>query len=1377
MKKTRNLWDGGGRLGLICLALALLVIGSSATPNNLKTSVLTTEKLGGADRYLAYVTTDKPIYRGGEKVYGRSVLLHSATHQPMEKSQPVMFQVIGPKGDTVSAGYAATEDSVGGFAWEIPEGTAGGEYCLKVTHPALGIPPAERKFDIRDFRAPRLQTQVKFIRDGYGPGDRVGATLEAKRAEGGFPENAKVTVTARVDGKEIHKSTSLVDRMGNCQANFSLPRHISRGEGTLVFTIEDGGVVETASKTIPILLQTVDLSLYPESGEMVANLPCRIYLEARTPAHKPADIAGVILNSKGRQVGTFRTEHEGRGRFVMIPKKGENYHLKITEPAGILNSYPLPEVKPVGAVIQSLGDVYARNQTVELRVVSTVQGPLTLTLRKQEREVASLEIKGSSKVGTETTADVTLTPAFGVDGVLTATLWDAAGNPLAERLIYREPARSVTVEIKPDRSRYVPGGKVGLTIRTVDEKGHPLGAVVGLTVTDDSVLEMIEKREQAPRLPVMVLLENDVQELADAHVYLDPTNPKAPLAVDLLLGCQGWRRFAWVDVQTFLDTYGDSARRVMAVKIVTRHPSDRLSLAAASGKEQELDVLSDGRKGAGFRRPPASFPGVPALDDLRAPKPMRNEPRPRGLIRALEQKEMSKREKRAKGDWDSDRKDRDEACAEEMAYIAVRLYAHSARPGRKAGERIDFADTLYWSAGVKTDAKTGEARVDFDLNDSVSSFRILADAFTTSGSLGSKTLAIESVQPFYIEPKLPLEVTMGDRILLPLSFINGTLDPLTDVGCAIPPLKGVKVSTPASFEIGAGQRVRRLVTLEVGDIVTNVEFAVEATAGSYSDRVVRKFRVVPRGFPMEITRSGLLQANGAVKLTFDVPTSRVAGSLASAIAIYPTPLANLTEALERLIQEPNGCFEQTTSTTYPLVMAQQYFLSHQGVDPKLIEMSRALLEKGYKRLIGFECKQKGYEWFGADPGHEALTAFGLLEFVDMSQVHGVDPDMLARTKEWLLGTKDGKGGFKRERRSLHTWATDPDCSNAYITWALLEAGEPVASLKTEIEAACKAALESKNSYVIALGANVAAIAGDQDTARKLMDKLTGLQAADGSVTGGTTTIVASGGEALKIETTSLALLAWLRNPAYAGQVEKGVQWLAESCKAGRYGSTQSTVLTLRAIISYDKARAKPKAPGSIQLRVDGRIAGSEVPFDASTQGAIKLTDIAELLEPGSHTVEISMKNGAEMPYAVTVKYSDEKPASSPACSVDLNVALAGTKVKEGSVTEAQVTVLNRMDKAIPTPIAIIGIPGGLEVRHDQLKELVKSGKIAAYEVLGREVVLYWRILDANQKVELPLSLVAAIPGTYTGPASRAYLYYTDEQKNWAAPLQVTISAK
>ena len=48
------------------------------------------------------------------------------------------------------------------------------------------------------------------------------------------------------------------------------------------------------------------------------------------------------------------------------------------------------------------------------------------------------------------------------------------------------------------------------------------------------------------------------------------------------------------------------------------------------------------------------------------------------------------------------------------------------------------------------------------------------------------------------------------------------------------------------------------------------------------------------------------------------------------------------------------------------------------------------------------------------------------------------------------------------------------------------------------------------------------------------------------------------------------------------------------------------------------------------------------------------------------------------------------------------------------------------------------------------------------------------VLTAVQNVEIPLDLVAISPGQYTAQASSAYLYYTDEQKTWAAGTQITI---
>jgi len=251
----------------------------------------------------------------------------------------------------------------------------------------------------------------------------------------------------------------------------------------------------------------------------------------------------------------------------------------------------------------------------------------------------------------------------------------------------------------------------------------------------------------------------------------------------------------------------------------------------------------------------------------------------------------------------------------------------------------------------------------------------------------------------------------------------------------------------------------------------------------------------------------------------------------------------------------------------------------------------------------------------------------------------------------------------------------------------------------------------------------------------------------------------------------------MREPAYAAQVQKGLQWIVESNKSGRFGSTQSTVLALRSIVAYDNANARPKAPGRIILSVDGKTVGAPLTFTASNQGALVMPDFTNHLVPGKHTVALKMEDGSSMPFSISIKYNSLLPESARETQVGLQVVLKDSEVQEGNVTEAIVSIANKSDQAIPTPVAIVGIPGGLEVRHDQLKELVKSGRIDAYEVIGREVVLYWRYLKAKDAFDVPLSLIAAIPGSYTGPASRAYLYYTDEFKNWAPGLKVNITRR
>src|SRR5205085_8419057 len=104
-----------------------------------------------------------------------------------------------------------------------------------------------------------------------------------------------------------------------------------------------------------------------------------------------------------------------------------------------------------------------------------------------------------------------------------------------------------------------------------------------------------------------------------------------------------------------------------------------------------------------------------------------------------------------------------------------------------------------------------------------------------------------------------------------------------------------------------------------------------------------------------------------------------------------------------------------------------------------------LLNRGYQKLTSFECQKpaggrEGYEWFGGvAPPHEALTAYGLMQFKDMAQVHPVDQEMIERTRSYLLSRRLPGGGFARNTRALDTFGRAPQhITDAYIIWALTE---------------------------------------------------------------------------------------------------------------------------------------------------------------------------------------------------------------------------------------------------------------------------------------------------------------------------------------------------
>jgi hypothetical protein len=372
--------------------------------------------------------------------------------------------------------------------------------------------------------------------------------------------------------------------------------------------------------------------------------------------------------------------------------------------------------------------------------------------------------------------------------------------------------------------------------------------------------------------------------------------------------------------------------------------------------------------------------------------------------------------------------------------------------------------------------------------------------------------------------------------------------------------------------------------------------------------------------------------------------------------------------------------------------------------------------------------------------------------------------MLVRTRNWLLSRRDGKGGFLRNPRALDSFGGAPeDTTDVYITWALSQSD--VTGMDAEVDKAARVGLQGNDMYVAALAANILLNRGDASRAQPILEKLAAAFGAAGghAPDSSSPSITGSTGSNLIMETTSLAILAFVRSPSrYAPQLDAAFDWLMSQCKNGRFGATQATILALKAIIAVDEARPQENMqPGQVTLSLAG--SSTCVVLDTSKTTAMSISPDAAALG-SSHDIILHMNGGFAVPYSITVSYLTDQPADSLGCLVSLSQQLSRGTVREGETVDLNVVLKNRSTEGVAMTVAIIGIPGGLEARADQLRELVKETKLDCYELRSREVILYWRGLAPGAEKPLSLSLLATVPGQYTGPASRAYLYYADDAK-------------
>ncbi|MFO1077391.1 MAG: MG2 domain-containing protein [Planctomycetota bacterium] len=1425
---------------------------------------------------LVHVSTDRPVYRPGEPVFVSVAVLDRVTLLPVPDGRNLQVQLKDGKGAIVAQEWTQPTQGGAGATLVVPPQSAGGTHTVEVAAADGSLPTETAEVTVRSFQQPRLDKQIVLDRKTYAPGARGSALVTATRMGEGVASGAAAVGKLVIDGSEVWSDRIILDDRGAARFSFTVPRQIEQGAGRFVATITDGGVVETEVRPFVVPTGKVLCAVFPEGGELIAGVANGVYLECSDPLGRPIESVGEVVDDRGERVAKFVTVHQGRVRIEFTPRAGRAYSVRL---AGRTETTAMPDVKETGIALQAVDEESPAAAPLRLEVAGRGEGPWLLGVFCRGVLVGQATLRPDDRGELRTEAAVELPPH--AQGVLRATVFDRNLQPIAERLVRRAAEHRVAIALDAEHATVAPGASQKVAVRTTDEHGAPVSALVALTVTDRAAVSLGSE----PRVGLAddAALFADVERVEDLGDFFLAGEHGARNA-DLLLGTRGWRRFVWRNddrARTAIAAHKPWSDGVLAREGFSQTPQvlSNLQAARAGGEHLAAAAWRAGRTfrsvafaaglvlgvallvelllkgllaassgvrvttataaagalvlalfvvpgafGARAEAPAAAAADFAVLAEtgiaqeqlfLKNAMPMPQDPmapeadielkkrlwaaEPAAAVDNLRvmlpiavgrgggggDAELRERQQLAgflflgAGGWDE--RDVRAAAARDYRYLpATRVSRQYAHEHVATPDRTDFAATIAWFPTLLTDA-SGNASIAFATSDAVTTWQIDADAHAVAGTgrVGTARAEFTAQLPFALDVKLPDEMSAGELLALPIAAIaTGLPDDHAALRVEVGGDLGIVGDAPTAIPLQNG-RGRALVQVTANATAgeSTGTLTIVATVGGYTDRLAHTIRIAPRGFPHRRSVGGSVAAGKPATFVVVVPEAAVPGSGHAIVKVFPSPLTGLVEGLEGLLQEPCGCFEQASSSNYPNTLVLS-LLDATGDDaPAIAARARDLLPRGYARITGYECKEKGYEWFGGDPGHEALTAYGLLEFADMAKVYDVDAGMVDRTKAWLLARRTGKGGYERNSRALDSFgAAPPAITDAYVTYALLQSGVPAEQLKAEVDALV-ARLDTKDGYELALIACALHLARrpEESAARQ---RLAVLQQADGSLRG-ESSITRSGGQDLVVETTGFAVLAWLVDPAFTANVRSAAEFLHKARGgSGRFGATQATIVALRALCAYAAQNRGMKSGGTLRVREGERVL-AERAFTAGDNAAI-VFELWDALPPGQHELQIeAVGTNPEtvLPFACDIAYHAEQPADDPNGVVTVAAALRRTQVTEGDTVALDVTVRNRTGEGQPMAIAIVGLPAGLELPTRVLDDLKKAEAFAFWELKGRELALYWRDLEPEATKKVSLDLIARIPGTSRGPASRSYLYYTPDSKRWAAPVEIEVSAR
>ena len=131
------------------------------------------------------------------------------------------------------------------------------------------------------------------------------------------------------------------------------------------------------------------------------------------------------------------------------------------------------------------------------------------------------------------------------DGISTITLFNQQRQPVCERLVFKRPQETLSIQAKTDQAVYNKRKLVHIDLSAISTNNLPLAGNFSMSVF------MIDSLQRVPEQNILsyLYLNSDLKgRIESPEYYFNNTDKTADQALDNLLLTQGWRRFKWNDV-------------------------------------------------------------------------------------------------------------------------------------------------------------------------------------------------------------------------------------------------------------------------------------------------------------------------------------------------------------------------------------------------------------------------------------------------------------------------------------------------------------------------------------------------------------------------------------------------------------------------------------------------------------------------------------------------------------------------------------------------------------------------------------------------------------------------------------------------------------